>query len=665
MPGSGTLPPASPIGLPLPQINYVAAMTFSPDSKILATGGYDRAVRLWDTATGAPIGPVLPQRDIVLTLWFSPNGRTLAVGHAADYSGSAGTVLWDVATRKPIGPPMPGPNAIIRFSPDGRRVLTATESIVRLWDAGSGAPLGPVLIEPAAINQVVFRPDGQMILLGCADGTVRLRDPSTGKTIGAPMLHPFQAHAVAFSPDPQGKLILAGYADGSARLWDRATQKPLGAPVFQSSAIYAVTFAPDGRSFVTTSADGNTRCWPVPTATSETVDQIALRLQVRTALEMGEGQTVVQLAPAEWQRRRQLLAARDASSTSTLTFDRAFHEARARDAEQDGDWFAAKWHLDHLIAAQNQKPEASAWLLYARRARCQLADGAHVDQAAAEYERALKRGSRQELSNWYRHCQVECRSAKNWTAALWYLDQVIAAEPNDWQLFADRAIVHEKLDRRPEREADRSQAVKLGADSSFLLQLSEDYAQEGEWKKSAASMALARERGDTSIGTAQSHALLCLKADDLAGYRQVCAGIVAKAAPMPSVGAANTLAWVCAIGPDAVADYTKPVASGELAVRLASPGSKYGVLNTLGAILYRAGRYREAITRLNEGIHASNGDGGIHDWIFLAMAHHRLDETIQARKFLAKAIQYPLDNQPVFMGPGFLKSNCCVPRPKP
>jgi eukaryotic-like serine/threonine-protein kinase len=298
-----------PIGPPLPQINYVAAMAFSPDSKILATGGYDCVVRLWDTATAAPVGPVLPQRDIVLTLAFSPNSKTLAVGHAADYSGATGTILWDLDARKIIGTPLPGPYITSCFSPDGRRVLTATEANLRLWDASTGEPVGPALTEPAAINQAVFRSDSQMILLGCADGTVRLRDLATGKTVGAPMLHPYQAHAVAFSPDREGKLILAGYADGSARLWDRATQKRLGPPVLQSSPIYGVAFATDGGSFVTTSADGNTRTWPVPLATEDGVEQIALRLQVRTALEMGEGQTVVKLAPAEWQRRRELLNA--------------------------------------------------------------------------------------------------------------------------------------------------------------------------------------------------------------------------------------------------------------------------------------------------------------------------------------------------------------------
>jgi Flp pilus assembly protein TadD len=267
------------------------------------------------------------------------------------------------------------------------------------------------------------------------------------------------------------------------------------------------------------------------------------------------------------------------------------------------------------------------------------------EDAAAEYELALKCGSRQELSNWYRHCLADCQAAKNWPAVLWYMDRALAAEPNDWRLFADRAFAYEKLDRKPEREADLTQAAKLGADSSFLIQLGEDYARRGAWKQSASAIALARERGQTPIDITHAHALLCLKTGDPSGYRQVCARFLEKAAPTPPANTANVLAWICAIGPDAVADYRQPIAFAELAVANALSGAKSGVLNTLGAVLYRAGRHREAISRLNEGIQARKGEAVMHDWIFLAMAHHRLGETAEARKFLAKATRHSLEKQ--------------------
>src|SRR5262249_39268432 len=60
-------------------------------------------------------------------------------------------------------------------------------------------------------------------------------------------------------------------------------------------------------------------------------------------------------------------------------------------------------------------------------------------------------------------------------------------------------------------------------------------------------------------------------------------------------------------------------------------------LNTLGVALYRVRRYNEAVRRLDEAVQA-HGRGGIpEDWLFLAMAYHRLEKTAEARRWMEKA----------------------------
>jgi uncharacterized protein HemY len=48
--------------------------------------------------------------------------------------------------------------------------------------------------------------------------------------------------------------------------------------------------------------------------------------------------------------------------------------------------------------------------------------------------------------------------------------------------------------------------------------------------------------------------------------------------------------------------------------------------NTYGALLYRAGRYSGAVTFLNKAIEDQKGQGNAFDWVFLAMALHRLGQ---------------------------------------
>jgi tetratricopeptide (TPR) repeat protein len=102
----------------------------------------------------------------------------------------------------------------------------------------------------------------------------------------------------------------------------------------------------------------------------------------------------------------------------------------------------------------------------------------------------------------------------------------------------------------------------------------------------------------------------------------------------------NNAAWACAYLPAALPDIRAAVSLAEQAVAL---DRAYGRLNTLGSLLYRAGRYEDAIRSIDEGIKL-HGKGGMGwDWLFLAMAHHRLGRQDEARKWLDKAVAWTKD----------------------
>jgi tetratricopeptide (TPR) repeat protein len=367
--------------------------------------------------------------------------------------------------------------AAIRFSPDGQTLVTrSNDRSVGLWDAATAAPRGPRLEHEGLTSAVAISPNGRLLATGSVDCTVRIWDARAGRVSPRATLAQIEAvTALAFSPN--GRMLGIGLGNGAAAIYDLDLLKPLGPPMVQQSVIEGVAFTADGRRLVTTGRDGTTRSWPIPAPCGDDLDRIAMRLQVRTAMRgVANGQAVEPLEAPAWEASRRRLIDLEGSADSayeSLVSDQEYHDARARDAEQDGNIFAAIWHLDRLLAFADRGTAdletSPRWLLHARRARAQATAG-RFEPADADYAEAERLASRTLVLDWYRHCVVDCEDIRNWTAAVWYLDRLIAAQPGDWRAYERRAQAYGQLGREDARRSDLARAIELGADPRLLDQ---------------------------------------------------------------------------------------------------------------------------------------------------------------------------------------------------
>ena len=150
---------------------------FSRDGKLLATGAWNRKIKLWNPSTGELVRE-FTDANLIADMNFSPDGRTLAV--------------------------------------------CALES-PRLFDVTTGTqrPMtGDLVYAPFG---AVFSPDGTSLATAVSDDTVRLFDPATGQQTTCFLGHSFAVSKIAWSPD--GKLLASVSADSTVRLWDLAARK--------------------------------------------------------------------------------------------------------------------------------------------------------------------------------------------------------------------------------------------------------------------------------------------------------------------------------------------------------------------------------------------------------------------------------------------------------
>jgi tetratricopeptide (TPR) repeat protein len=220
--------------------------------------------------------------------------------------------------------------------------------------------------------------------------------------------------------------------------------------------------------------------------------------------------------------------------------------------------------------------------------------------------------------------------------------RAIELRPDDPGQWARRGQAYQGLGKMHNAKADYSRAIKLNpGDGQLWHRRGQAHAELGEWDKAGADCAKAVELRPGDMHLRCELALLHLANGDAKAFRAARAALLKQVAAGEHEFTAISVAWTCCLAPGPADGLAPLVALAEKAVR-GDPRSSH--LITLGAALYRAGRFKEAIQRLNEASAAWERAATIPTmyspapmWFFLAMAHQRSGHAQESRRWLDKA----------------------------
>ena len=230
----------------------VDSVTFSPDGKYVASGGFDDTIQIWEALTGKTIVH-LTHPDGVAALAFSSDGKYLVS------AGNDGTArVWEVLTGHEISRMTHDKQVTsIAISPDNRYLVSGSyDDTARVWEVSTGNEIAR-MTHKDVVTSVSFSPDGKNVVSGSYDNTARVWEALTGKEI-ARMTHGRSVTSVAFSPD--GKYVISGSWDNTARVWEASTGNEI-ARMTHTNSVETVAFSPDGKYAASGSDDNTVRVW--------------------------------------------------------------------------------------------------------------------------------------------------------------------------------------------------------------------------------------------------------------------------------------------------------------------------------------------------------------------------------------------------------------------
>jgi len=243
----------------------VTAVALDTDCKYAASASADGTVRVWklEPVKEIRVGDRAPPLHGVA---WRPGTRQLASAGGSLREGSTNHFVrfWDEPTRSEGANAVEFADAVefkaavnsVMFSPDGTSAIAASDDqTATLIDLEPARSRRRTLVEHSGfVRQAAFNSAGTKVVTASRDGTVRVIGTADGKVVARRDSGSW-ANAAVFHPNSD--LIAIGYRDGGIVIWDG--EKALF--TLEKKFVLSVAFNPSGDALAAAGSDGEITLW--------------------------------------------------------------------------------------------------------------------------------------------------------------------------------------------------------------------------------------------------------------------------------------------------------------------------------------------------------------------------------------------------------------------
>ena len=237
----------------------VYSLAVHPDGSLIATGSDDLLIHLWDPVTGEIRKTLEGHAKAVKYLSFSNDGRYLLSAASTEIR------VWDLVEG---GSKIYSKHVThvynLDFNRDASRFLsTSLKNKFNEWDRNEAKVIRSFEQHSRTCLVAAYSPDNTKIASGSLDRTIKIWDASSAEVIHNISAHGDNILSIDFSPS--GELLVSASSDKNIKIWNVETGKIHKLLSGHEHAVVYVRFSPDGQFLISASYDKTAKLWEVAT----------------------------------------------------------------------------------------------------------------------------------------------------------------------------------------------------------------------------------------------------------------------------------------------------------------------------------------------------------------------------------------------------------------